>query len=87
MSRLRSLIAVLLLVAGAIFIGQGSGILRGSSAMVDDTRWAWIGLGADGISSACYGPAETFLSMRGHTYLALILALMTALTVFIISTS
>ena len=43
MSRLRSLIAVLLLLAGAIFIGQGSGILRGSSAMVDDTRWAWIG--------------------------------------------
>ena len=37
------LIAALLLVAGAIFIGQGLGMLRGSSFMVDDRRWAWIG--------------------------------------------
>ena len=34
---------VLLCVPGLVFIGQGTGLLRGSSFMVDDTRWAWIG--------------------------------------------
>lgn len=48
---------------------------------------AWIGLGADGISSACYGPAETFKALGQHHYLALILAALTAITVFIISAS
>ena len=48
---------------------------------------AWIGLGADGISSACYGPGEAFASLQGHYYLAIILAAMTAATVFIISAS
>jgi hypothetical protein len=46
---------------------------------------AWIGLGADGLSSANYGPEETFLALAGHNHLALYLALATALTVFIIS--
>ncbi len=46
---------------------------------------AWIGLGADGLSSASYGPEEAFKSLQGHTYLAIFLALATALTVFIIS--
>jgi len=46
---------------------------------------AWIGLGADGLSSASYGPEEAFKTLGQHTYLALFLALATALTVFIIS--
>jgi amino acid transporter len=46
---------------------------------------AWIGLGADGLSSASYGPEEAFKVLGKHTYLALALALATALTVFIIS--
>ena len=46
---------------------------------------AWIGLGADGLSSASYGPEEAFKALGGHSYLALFLALATALTVFIIS--
>ncbi len=46
---------------------------------------AWIGLGADGLSSASYGPEEAFKALGRHTYLALFLALATALTVFIIS--
>jgi len=46
---------------------------------------AWIGLGADGLSSASYGPEEAFKALGEHTYLALALALATALTVFIIS--
>lgn len=48
---------------------------------------AWVGLGADGISSACYGPEETFLALKEHFYLGIFLALMTAITVFVISAS
>ena len=46
---------------------------------------AWIGLGADGLSSSAYGPEEAFRALGEHTYLAILLALATALTVFIIS--
>lgn len=46
---------------------------------------AWVGLGADGLSSSAYGPDESFRALQGHAYLALILALATAFTVFIIS--
>ncbi|MDO9067942.1 MAG: amino acid permease, partial [Deltaproteobacteria bacterium] len=48
---------------------------------------AWIGLGADGLSSSSYGPEEAFRALGTHTYLAVFLALATALTVFIISYS
>jgi amino acid transporter len=46
---------------------------------------AWVGLGADGISSSCYGPEEAFLALVGHQELAIYLAIATAITVFIIS--
>ncbi len=46
---------------------------------------AWIGLGADGLSSSAYGPEEAFRAMGTHTYLCLFLAIATALTVSIIS--
>jgi amino acid transporter len=46
---------------------------------------AWIGLGADGLSSSSYGPEEAFRALTTHTYLALFLALGTAITVFVIS--
>jgi len=46
---------------------------------------AWIGLGADGLSSSSYGPAEAFKALGDHTYLALLLALATALTIAVIS--
>ena len=46
---------------------------------------AWVGLGADGLSSACYGPEEAFLALGEHTHMGLYLALATALTVFIIA--
>ncbi len=48
---------------------------------------AWIGLGADGLSSSAYGPEEAFRALGSHTYLAFGLALATALTVFIIAVS
>ncbi|MCX5800144.1 MAG: APC family permease [Candidatus Eisenbacteria bacterium] len=46
---------------------------------------AWIGLGADGLSSSSYGPEAAFRALGSHTYLAVLLGLATALTVFIIS--
>ncbi len=46
---------------------------------------AWIGLGADGLSSSSYGPEEAFRTIGSHTYLAIFLALATAFTVVIIS--
>jgi amino acid transporter len=46
---------------------------------------AWVGLGADGLSSANYGPEEAFLALGANTHLALYLAIATALTVFLIS--
>ena len=41
--RTRSIIAGILVVVGAVWIGQGLGLIRGSSFMVDDSRWALIG--------------------------------------------
>ena len=46
---------------------------------------AWVGLGADGLSSSAYGPEEAFKALGEHTYLAVFLCLMVAATVFIIS--
>ncbi len=48
---------------------------------------AWVGLGADGLSSSAYGPEEAFLALGEHRHLALVLALVCALTVFVISTA
>ena len=47
--------------------------------------FAWVGLGADGISSSAYGPEEAFRALEGHHHLGLYLALATVLTVFIIA--
>lgn len=49
--------------------------------------FAWVGLGSDGLSSSCYGPQEAYLALRGHTHLALFLALATAGTVAILAIS
>lgn len=46
---------------------------------------AWVGLGADGLSSSCYGPEEAFLALGANHNMALFLAIATALTVFIIA--
>ena len=34
---------------------------------------AWIGLGADGLSSSCYGPEEAFLALGQYTHFGLYL--------------
>ncbi len=46
---------------------------------------AWVGLGADGLSSSSYGPDEAFRALGQHHYLALALAVATAVTVLVIS--
>jgi len=46
---------------------------------------AWVGLGADGLSSSAYGPEEAFKALGGHAHFGLYLALATAVTVFVIA--
>ena len=46
---------------------------------------AWVGLGADGLSSSAYGPEEAFKQLGEHRYLAVALAALMAATVLIIS--
>lgn len=47
--------------------------------------FAWVGLGADGLSSSCYGPEEAYIALGQHTHFALYIAIATAITVFVIS--
>jgi amino acid transporter len=46
---------------------------------------AWVGLGADGLSSSAYGPEESFRTLGQHQFLAVGMAFAIAFTVFIIS--
>jgi len=46
---------------------------------------AWVGLGADGLSSSAYGPEEAFKALGAYAHLGLFLAPATALTVFVIA--
>jgi amino acid transporter len=48
---------------------------------------AWVGLGADGLSSSCYGPEAAFLALKAQTGLSLFVALGTVLTIIIICIS
>jgi len=49
--------------------------------------FAWVGLGSDGLSSSCYGPEEAYLTLGGHTHLAVYLMAAMVATVFLISAS
>lgn len=70
-------------------------IVLGKPKSLDDTTifhrlalipfFAWIGLGADGLSSSAYGPEEAFRAILGHTYIAIFLAIAVPTTIFIIS--
>jgi len=46
---------------------------------------AWVGLGADGLSSSAYGPDEAYRALGGHARLSVFLVLMTAVTITVIS--
>jgi amino acid transporter len=48
---------------------------------------AWVGLGADGLSSSAYGPEAAFLALKEHTFLAIPLAVMVAITIMVIAAS
>ncbi|HUA65255.1 MAG TPA: APC family permease [Alphaproteobacteria bacterium] len=48
---------------------------------------AWVGLGADGLSSSCYGPEAAFLALKDHTHLSLFVAAASILTIVIICLS
>jgi len=49
--------------------------------------FAWVGLGADGITSSCYGPEEAYLALGHHSVLAIFVAVMTVATILVISAS
>jgi hypothetical protein len=38
------ILVLLVVLTGLVFVGQGLGLLRGRSFMVDDLRWAAIGV-------------------------------------------
>lgn len=44
MNSTRWIAPIVLVAVGIVWIGQGLGMLRGSSFMVDDLRWALIGV-------------------------------------------
>ena len=48
---------------------------------------AWVGLGSDALTSSCYGPEEIYKTLGLHVSLAVIVGLITMVTIFIISTS
>jgi len=49
--------------------------------------FAWVGLGADGLSSSCYGPEEAFKALGAHNHLSLLVAAMTIVTIVVICAS
>jgi amino acid transporter len=79
------------------FFQRAKNLIIGGKHNIDDTSifhklsliafFAWVGLGADGLSSSCYGPEETFLALQGHTYLAVFVAIMSGITVLVIAAS
>jgi amino acid transporter len=49
--------------------------------------FAWVGLGADGLSSSCYGPEETFKALGANPHLALFVAIASVVTIVAICAS
>jgi hypothetical protein len=43
MHRIRTIVAIILIAAGLVWIGQGTGLLKGRSFMVGDPLWTLIG--------------------------------------------
>ncbi|MGE4159015.1 MAG: APC family permease [Planctomycetota bacterium] len=46
---------------------------------------AWVGLGADGLSSSCYGPEEAFKALGEHAFLVVPLGMVMMFTILIIT--
>src|SRR5213082_956628 len=49
--------------------------------------FAWVGLGADGLSSSCYGPEEAFKALGHYPHLSLFVALAAIATIVAICAS
>jgi amino acid transporter len=49
--------------------------------------FAWVGLGADGLSSSCYGPEAAYVALGDHTFLSLFVAAATMITIMVICAS
>jgi amino acid transporter len=49
--------------------------------------FAWIGLGADGLSSSNYGPEEAFRALGQHPHLSIFVGLASVITILVISAS
>jgi amino acid transporter len=49
--------------------------------------FAWVGLGADGLSSSCYGPEEAFRTLGQYRHLSVFVALAAVLTIAAICAS
>jgi amino acid transporter len=47
--------------------------------------FAWVGLGADGLSSSAYGPEEAYKALGTHFHLSIVLVLMTTVTITVIA--
>ena len=72
-------------------------ILIGKSKSIEDHSlfhklwltavFAWVGLGADGLSSSCYGPEGAFTALGANPHLSLLIALMTVITIVVICAS
>lgn len=43
MIRSRTILAIILIALGLVWVGQGTGLLKGTSFMVGDPKWAIIG--------------------------------------------
>ena len=43
MIRSRTILAIIVVAIGLVWIGQGTGVLKGTGFMVGDTKWAVIG--------------------------------------------
>jgi hypothetical protein len=46
MIRARTILAIILIAIGLVWVGQGTGLLKGSGFMVGDPKWAAIGVAA-----------------------------------------
>ena len=79
------------------WFGSAKNVMIGRARNLSDTSlfhktslialFAWVGLGADGLSSSCYGPETAFLALRNHTFLSLFVAAATMLTIVVICAS
>lgn len=49
--------------------------------------FAFVGLGADSLSSSSYGPEEAFIALQGHPSLILFVAALTVITIGVVSAS